>query len=179
MVGIYNPTETYSVPTWDNEWRPGADFTFIGGSDWRVDISDADLQGNSALHTAIVMLLFTDKRAPEDAQLPTTGSDRRGWWGDFVDVRARDGETEMGSLLWLRERSTLTDNSEREIQTDVEIALDPLLDQGIAADIRVSVAVDKIAGSALISVQVFSQSGELRYNQRFYRIWTQTHPELG
>ena len=178
MVGVYDPSETYEIPLWDNNWIPGTDFTFVGGSDWRVDIPNSDLANESALHTAVVMLLFTDRRAPTGVDLPGEDGDRRGWWGDYVDIRIENSEQEMGSLLWLRERSILTDNSEREIQTDCEIALTPLIQQGAVAEFVVNVNVDKRRGSALIQISLFSQNGDLRYQQRFHRIWQQTHPEL-
>lgn len=63
-----------------------------------------DLQGDDGLTTAIIISLFTDRRAKNDDILPEyrpgAFADMRGFWGDyFLD----DGEI-TGSRLWLLHR---------------------------------------------------------------------------
>lgn len=65
-----------------------------------------DLQGDDGLLTAVIISLFTDRRANADDPLPDervgVPSDRRGWWGDHIlEDEARDP---MGSRLWLLTR---------------------------------------------------------------------------
>jgi phage gp46-like protein len=65
-----------------------------------------DIQGDDGLLTAVIISLFTDRRANEDDPLPDerigVPSDRRGWWGDTItEEEARDP---IGSRLWLLSR---------------------------------------------------------------------------
>lgn len=66
---------------------------------------DNDLASDRGLLTAMLLSLFTDRRA-EDDDVPPSGDerDRRGWWGDeFLEV---EGDR-YGSRLWLLDRSKL------------------------------------------------------------------------
>lgn len=58
------------------------------------------------LITPIELSLFTDKRAPEGAELPGGPRDLRGWWGDeFWGPSFEMPQYEIGSWIWLLERS--------------------------------------------------------------------------
>lgn len=92
---------------------------FIGEkmvSDYALDTGA--LQADPGLETAVVISLFTDRRAEPDDELPDGTSDRRGWWGDvappIVNGRAIDGHR-LGSRLWLLGR-------EKQLQSVVERA---------------------------------------------------------
>jgi phage gp46-like protein len=65
-----------------------------------------DLQGDDGLLTAVIISLFTDRRANPDDPLPDervgVRSDLRGWWGDRI--AAEDRADPMGSRLWLLSR---------------------------------------------------------------------------
>ena len=68
--------------------------------------NSADLQGDDGLLTAIMVSLFTDRRAKADDALPDERvgqpSDLRGWWGDHL---TQEGENSpIGSRLWLLHR---------------------------------------------------------------------------
>lgn len=59
---------------------------------YAVDLEDT-------LSTAVILSLFTDRRADRDAQLPSRETNRRGWVGDeLAGSLSRD---EWGSTLWL------------------------------------------------------------------------------
>jgi phage gp46-like protein len=67
---------------------------------------DRDILGDDGLLSAVIISLFSDRRAREDDPLPDERvglpTDRRGWWGDHVlEEDARDG---LGSRLWLLAR---------------------------------------------------------------------------
>jgi phage gp46-like protein len=64
-----------------------------------------DLETEDGLETAILLSLFSDRRAAESDVLPDMGDDRRGWWGDALPVVAGD---ELGSKLWLLQRAKQT-----------------------------------------------------------------------
>ena len=61
-----------------------------------------DLQGDDGLLTALLISLFTDRRAHDDDPLPDervgVPSDMRGWWGDYFETERPDP---IGSRLWL------------------------------------------------------------------------------
>lgn len=83
----------------------------VSGSSASIEMDDPetlpprDLEPEDGLETAVILSLFTDRRAPEGATLPDESGDRRGWWGDALPVV--DGD-EVGSLLWLLQRSKQT-----------------------------------------------------------------------
>lgn len=69
-------------------------------------IRSMGLTEDDGLETAVILSLFTDRRAQDDDALPDSSDDRRGWWADaFSDVPA----DRIGSRLWLlyREKQTL------------------------------------------------------------------------
>ena len=70
----------------------------VGAAD--LVLAGADLAGDDGLQAAIVISLFTDRRAAAD-DLPPGETSRRGWWGDALEEEPGEG---MGSLLWLLER---------------------------------------------------------------------------
>lgn len=65
----------------------------------------ADLELDEGLEAAVLISLFTDRRAAEGDVLPDNGDDRRGWWGDALPVVAGD---QVGSKLWLLRREKQT-----------------------------------------------------------------------
>jgi phage gp46-like protein len=66
--------------------------------DW--GISASGLEEDDGLKTAVIISLFTDRRANADDALPS-GDDRRGWWGDTLADVSGD---KIGSRLWLLNR---------------------------------------------------------------------------
>jgi phage gp46-like protein len=85
-----------------------ADLALVWGSSGGGDVAlvDSDLASDHGLTTAVLLSLFTDRRA-EDDDTPPSGddSDRRGWWADeFAEV---EGD-KIGSRLWLLDRSKRT-----------------------------------------------------------------------
>ena len=76
--------------SWDNQAGSGS-----------LTTQGSDLALTDGLVTAIVVSLFTDRRASDD-DLPPGQSDRRGWWADAV------ADDEIGSHLWLLDREKRT-----------------------------------------------------------------------
>ena len=68
--------------------------------------TNRDLEGDDGLLTAVIISLFTDRRANADDPLPDervgVPSDLRGWWGDHI--LEADALDPMGSRLWLLSR---------------------------------------------------------------------------
>lgn len=102
-----------------------ADFTV--GSD--------DVTGDDGLETAIMLSLFTDRRAEAGDVLPDGETDRRGYWGDeFGDV---EGDR-FGSRLWLLARAKAGQESLRDAQEYATEALQWLLDDKVTDRLEVT-----------------------------------------
>jgi len=97
-------------------------------------IEAGDLAIDDGLETAVILSLFTDRRARASDQLPDGQIDRRGWWGD---VRPPVADDLCGSRLWLlgreKETSTVLERA-REYATE---ALTWLILDGVAAAVDV------------------------------------------
>ncbi|HYW57670.1 MAG TPA: phage GP46 family protein [Polaromonas sp.] len=108
-----------------------------------VGVACGDLMMGNDLSTAIMISLFTDRRADEDDVIPD-GTDPRGWWAD-----ALDGER-IGSRLWLLERSRSLPEVFARAKEYAEEALQWLLDDGVAA--KVAVTAEGVRGTDCINV---------------------------
>lgn len=63
-----------------------------------LSIAEGDLAADSSLETAVLLSLYTDRRALDEDELPDDGTDQRGWWADAYAQRPH------GSRLWLLSR---------------------------------------------------------------------------
>lgn len=161
---------------WDSQWHPPygvADFALADASEPQ---NRGGLRARAALHTAIVLALFTDKRVPKDHPLRylVEGGDPRGWWGDGVDVRTELAESEMGSLLWIFERAPLTEAIRRWVEAIALDALAPLIAQGAAVRIEAQATAEFAMNRLDLSIQVYGRDGSKSYDYRFDDIWQQT-----
>lgn len=137
------------------------------------------LASRQALHTAIVIQLFTDRRIrPEMDHLDPFNPDPRGWWGDTVDVREDIGEQELGSHLWTLRRSILTNEVVALAADYTHEALQPIADQGAVAEFSVETEAQSLrtgqglASSILaIGINGYSQRGTKIYEQHFDALW--------
>ncbi len=162
---------------WDTIWIERLDASG-GYGDWILagpadqPESRGGLRAEQALHTASLILLFTDARAAEDDKLPDDDGDRRGWWGDSVRL---DGEPEapMGSKIWLYARSPLTEPVRAGIEDAARDALAVLVTQGAVARTDVSAEIDRVRSAVLLTVRHYSHDGTLAYDQRFGVLWAQ------
>lgn len=67
-------------------WRNGRGNLALNGPDLLTD---------NSIETAVIISLFTDRRAQPSDPLPDRTTDRRGWWADSFRKRP------IGSRLWL------------------------------------------------------------------------------
>ena len=110
---------------WDNDTQE-ADIDFI----------DEDLVRENGLESAVIMSLFTDRRAKEDDTLDDK-NDLRGWWGDRLDVDANDDK--IGSRIWLLERSKTTNQTIVKLKEYILEALDWMVEDGVAMKVDAEV----------------------------------------
>jgi phage gp46-like protein len=101
-----------------------ADFETVAG----------DLALDDTLETAVMVSLFTDRRAPADYPLPTGIDDRRGWWADAYADRPGD---QAGSLLWLLQFEKWGEAARQNAERWARESLRWLLDDGIASAVEV------------------------------------------
>lgn len=164
---------------WDTIWVQRIDASG-GFGDWLLAgpsdqaESRGGLRAEAQLHTATLLILFTDARAPADARLPTPDGDRRGWWGDSVRL---DGEPEraLGSLVWLEvERAILNEATAARVKDRAAAALAVLIEQGAVARTDIETEVRPADGYLALRVAHYGHDGARMYDQRFALLWDQT-----
>ena len=131
------------------------------------------LQSDDGLETAIIVSLFTDRRANPDDVLPDDATDRRGWWGDvappLVDGVPVDGDR-IGSRLWLLSREKQLNSVVARAKAYAEEALAWLTEDGIAE--RIEVIAEIVRTSVLgLRVIVHRPDGD-QVSFRFDNVWT-------
>jgi len=131
------------------------DATFIDG-----------LEEDDGLETAVVISLFTDRRANRGDAVPGDPNDRRGWWGDsFADVAG----DRIGSRLWLLSREKqMPSVLARALEYAAE-ALQWLIDDGIARAVNVTAEVVS-QGVLGLGVEIV-RSGKPAAQYRFETFW--------
>ncbi len=101
-----------------------------------VPIPDSnDFFPEDGLTTAVLLSLYTNRRALPGDTLPVAGMDPQGWWGDTQSPI--DGE-QIGSRLWLLARSKTSPDVLRRAEEYAKEALQWLLDDGIASKLDVA-----------------------------------------
>ncbi len=152
---------------------------------WAADLllAGGQLVTDDGLRTAVLISLFSDARAPADAELPEGGDDRRGWWGDAFPPAApgafgsgpkSGGALPLGSLLWLLRRAKITAAVVEQARQAAEAALDWLLRDGVAS--AVSVAAEAQGSRLAIGVTLERPQGPGR--QRWDFTWDASTGEL-
>lgn len=160
---------------WDSVWHPNE-----GVADWapagNETLNVGGLRAQQALHTAVILALFTDVQMPEGHPLAylVEDGDRRGYWGDGIDVRDDLGEAALGSLLWIFERAPLTEEIRRWVEVVALEALAPLKKQGIAARIEVQAYAQQAFNRLDLHIQIYGRDGAQIYDQKFADLWAQT-----
>ena len=164
---------------WDTVWVQRLDAQG-GFGDWVLATGEdqkeqrGGLRARSALHTATMLALFTDRRlAPDEGDPPDGTGDRRGWWGDAIRLPGEPAETPLGSLLWTLARAPLSDETAARAREMAEEALATLVEQGAVARTEVEAGADPLAGRLELVVRHFSHDGARAYEQRFGVLWDQ------
>ena len=120
----------------------------LGCADVAVEAND--LAKEDGLDTAVMLSLFTDRRA-EASDLPEGETDRRGWWGDAVPIV--DGDR-IGSRLWLlareKELATVLPRAEEYARE----ALKWLVDDLVAVRVEVTASIPR-RGVLGLSVAIY------------------------
>lgn len=142
----------------------GWDFIYVDECavpDWQV--KTGDLAADNQLRSAVIIQLFSNRRAPDDLDLPDGLPDPQGWWGDFYHP------FEIGSLLWTLYREALTDNTVLRAEKYVRDALAPIIKQGAAAGLEVEVTRER--DGLNIDIQLLAHDGSVSFDEQFQRFW--------
>jgi phage gp46-like protein len=92
--------------------------------------NNGDLVREEGLETAVLISLFTDRRANEDDELINQGQ-YRGWWGDLLSE-----DDQIGSRLWLIRQKATQQNVNLAKEYIIE-ALQWMIDDRVVAKIDV------------------------------------------
>lgn len=137
-------------------------------------LTDHDLATDEGLETAILISLFTDRRAGAGDVLPDGEEDRRGWWGDAFGV---PGDL-IGSRLWLLDRSTQSAANLATAEEYAREALQWLIDDKVAEAVKVTASYPA-RGWRLLDVEV-KRPGLDSVHFKYHRTWgaqaLRTHP---
>ncbi len=98
-------------------------------------VQNVDLATESGLRSAVLVSLFTDRRAADDDPLPSSALDLRGWWADAWPEMAGDL---VGSRLWLLSREKQTAAVLHRAREYSEEALAWLIEDHVATAVAVS-----------------------------------------
>lgn len=130
-------------------------------------LSGFDLARDDGLETAVIISLFTDRRASAE-QIPVElpQDDLRGYWGDISNATTSN---QTGSLLWLLAREKQLPQVLGRAQQYCREALAWMVEDLVAT--RVEVAAEFVAqGWMLILIDIFRPTGSpVRY--RFNYEW--------
>lgn len=138
---------------------------------WNAEAQAAELvvtdaqQPDAALASAVLISLFSDRRAALDDTLPDAGGDRRGWWADIVPPVEGDL---IGSRLWLETRGKRRAEDVRRVKDHAAEALAWMLTDGLASSIEIA-AEPVGSGGIALGVVINRPSGPAR--SRFDFLW--------
>lgn len=128
-----------------------------------IDVDAKDLDTTDGLETAILVSLFSDRRAAADEVRDPLR--RRGWIGNLIAEVPNDN---FGSGLWLYEQKRLTGDVLAGLRTEAEQALDWMVDEGLATSTAAKVVAAPERRQVYLSVDLFEPSGDA--TNRAYRL---------
>jgi phage gp46-like protein len=129
------------------------------------DIAAPGLAQDNGLLTAVILSLFSDRRAHPDDSLPSD-DDRRGWWADAY----ADPENDLwGSRLWLLERSKQMADVLRKTEEYAREALQWMITDRVlqSMDCRAEIVRDGVRGLTV----TMTRGNEPAVRYRFEIFW--------
>lgn len=161
-VGLYGWDAAFAAPrsaTCDWAYANANEPDNVGG-----------LANRAALATAVILSLYTDRSCPPDHPLAKYAEgDLRGWWGEAL---LEAGEEMMGSLLWLLERSVVTEEIRLYAAQFVQDALAWMIADKVCA--RIESAVEIVGLNAFsIGIALYGRDGSKIYDHRYEPAWRQ------
>jgi len=124
-----------------------------------IKIENGDILADTGLATSVLIALFTDSRSPSELLLPPGEKQLKGWWGDLDERR------KTGSLLWLINREKVLPEVATRAREYCLNALQWLLDEDIAQDVRVE---SLLVRPFSLQLRIFIERGTAR---RYSYLW--------
>jgi phage gp46-like protein len=125
------------------------------------------LAARRQLATAVLLSLMTDCAA--DPSELREGDEQRGWAGDPL---AGEGETALGSKLWLLRRRTVDEVETPRLAIDyARAALQPLIEQRAVAAFEISAEARPEWRMLVLFVRGTDRDGATLVAQRFQVLW--------
>lgn len=118
-------------------------------------LDDGDLALDDGFNTAVLISLFSDRRAEPGDDLPDPAGGRRGWWGDALN----DFSDLIGSRLWLLNRAKATPETRKRCEEYIREALAWMIEDGVALRLDVS-AYWQSMGTLVAEVSIERPGGE-------------------
>lgn len=136
---------------------------------WNLNSADIGLVGDDVgtdegLQTAVILSLFTDRRAADDDS-EAVADHRRGWWAD--EFAAEDGD-QIGSRLWLLDRAKTGADLGLRVEEYVREALAWMLRDEVVERIDVTT---ETRGQALGMEVTLHRPGGTPFTMRFDNVW--------
>lgn len=132
-----------------------------------------DVTTEPGLETAVLISLYTDRRARDDDPVSDEETNKRGWWGDLVSPE--EVEDQIGSRKWIFwERGKTTEQVMEDVKEADYEALQWLIDDGIASEIIITIERDGIEGNDRLEelIEIIKPDGEsFTYNTKFDALW--------
>lgn len=138
------------------------------GADFALDA--LGLVEDNGLQTAVILSLFTDRRAHPDDVLPGDQNDKCGWWADAFPVLPGD---QIGSRLWLLNREKQMQSVLNRAQEYAQEALQWMLDDGVAGSVVCSAQAVR-QGLLGLTVAITPPAANAPNYYRFEVLWSNT-----
>lgn len=138
------------------------------GADYAVETMI--LAEDDGLDTAVILSLFTDRRAGPDDAIPGGSDDRRGTW---IDGYAEVSGDKHGSRLWLLSRAKLLPETVARVREYIDEALAWMTLDGVAKSVNVETWIVRNHPLGVIGAQIeiVKPDGSLtRY--KFDKLWS-------
>lgn len=138
-------------------------------TDWAADLAVEanDVVRDEGLTTAILLSLFTDRRAESGDVLPDAETARRGWWADAVPVVEGD---RIGSRLWLLARAKQSAETLSRAKDYAAEALAWLIEDLIAERVEVTASFPR-GGMLGLVIDIYRPGQENPIRYRYDAIW--------
>ena len=132
-----------------------------------IEIARDDIILDDSLETAVIVSLFSDRRAEDDD--PVDLSDRRGWWGDLLSDVPGD---QIGSRLWQLARAKQVPESLNMAEEFAKEALAWMIEDGVAMAVECTAEyVDR--GFIGMAIAITKPNGETE-TFRFAPLWAES-----
>jgi len=115
--------------------------------DISIDADTADFVTTNAEDSALIVSLFSDRRATGDEV--ADAMKRRGWIGDLVSDVPGDRH---GSGLWLYEQRRLTEDVATGVRLEAEHALRWMIEQGLLRTVSATVTRNLVTRSLTLNI---------------------------